>query len=264
MCGTARKPSSAETCSYCGYIFEDSLSSRGFSAPSSNQETEIPDFSEGSTTSATAFGETPLRTMINVICRNSRSVKDGSLILTNRRLAFVTGKLDTTDTKDISKILQGGEVLEIPLDQVVNVTGNRGILRPSLNVVWRNQPGSDETTKTEFIQNYRPKNLEEARNGINEWVPFIEKAAVPDDEGSLQPTGEPIVDEKELKSRVLDELGDSQWKGFFQISKDLREKYDISVDPDRLEGICQEMVKEKILEQDKYGAFFRKIQPTKK
>jgi lipoate-protein ligase A len=63
---------------------------------------------------------------------------------------------------------------------------------------------------------------------------------------------------------VLDELGDNQWKGFFQISKDLREKYDISVDPDKLEGICQEMVKEKVLEQDKYGAFFRKIQPTKK
>jgi len=264
MCGTARNPSDAETCSYCGYIFEDSLGSQSADKYSLHEENDSSAPAKVPRATAISQGEKPLRTMINVICRNSRSVKEGSLILTNRRLAFVIGKLDLPD-EDISRILQQEEIFEIPLEQIATVSGNRGILRPSLNVIWRNQPGSDATTKTEFLQNYRPKNLEEARNGINEWVPIIENAAVPESEISSSDLDKvPSVDEKELRSRILDELGDMQWKGFFQISKDLREKYEISVDPDSLENACHELVKENLLEQDKYGAFFRKSQPAKK
>lgn len=208
-----------------------------------------------------SLGEKPVRTMINVVMKNGRSLKEGSLILTNKRLAFVTGKVNLAD-KDISSTLQGGNVSEIPLDNVAAVTGNRGILRPSLIVLWHNQPGDQNTTRTEFIQNYKPKNLEEVRNGINEWAPLIEENAIPNEEGSNLES-ESKVSEKELRGRVLDELGDMQWKGFFQISKELREKYDISVDPDSLENVCHELAKEKLIEEDKYGAFFRKIQTTK-
>ena len=273
MCGTLRSSPSSETCSYCGFIFEDNLGS-----PGSYSSEDIPptvedlgiDNSDSPITStefsSTPRNESPLRTMTNVICKNSRSVREGLLILTNRRLVFVPGRSGVSNA-EISQVLQSGENFAIPLEQIATVSGNRGILRPSLNVVWHNSSGDSSTTKTDFLQNYRPKNLEEARNGINEWVPLIEKAATSDvslEELPVEETPLNSVDEAELESRVLEELGDNQWKGFFQISKELGEKYNASVDPDALERICNQLVKEKVIEQDKHGEFFRKIQPAGK
>jgi hypothetical protein len=227
-----------------------------------NQTPEAEAFTMTSTEMSPA-DEKPIRTMINVVCKNSKALTEGSLILTNRRLVFAKGKVNLAN-EEVPQILRGRDLFAIPLEQIANVSGNRGILRPSLNVSWRNQPGDQSTTKTEFLQNYRPKNLEEARNGINEWVPLIERAAVSDVEDSPTETQSATVDENELKSRVLEELGDMQWKGFFQISKELREKYDMSVDPDQLEKVCHGLVEDKLIEQDKHGEFFRKIQPGKK
>lgn len=204
-----------------------------------------------------SFGaETPLKSMIDVVCKNSKSVKEGSLVLTNRRLVFAAGK-STLTPDEIKKVMQDRDAFSISLEQIANVTGNRGILRPSLQVIWRNAPEDQTTMRTDFIQNYRPKTLEEATNGINEWVSAIEGGALAD--GDLK-SGESaaIVDQSELKSKVLEELGDMQWKGFFQIEKELREKFNLTPDPDLLEKVCAELVKEKRIEQDKYGQFFRK------
>ena len=272
MCGTSRSPPSAETCSYCGFIFEDNLGTVGNDSSDTGPvlaQNSVADNAYSSMTS-TEFSlapqnESAIRTMTNVICKNSRSVKEGLLILTNRRLVFVPGK-NALVTAEVPQILQDRENFSIPLEQVATVSGNRGILRPSLNVVWHNPPGDPSTTKIDFLQNYRPKNLEEAKNGINEWVPLIEKAATSDISSEEMVVESPLskVDNAELKTRVLEELGDNQWKGFFQISKDLGEKYSVSVDPDALEGICNQLVKAKVIEQDKHGEFFRKIQPAGK
>jgi len=266
MCGKARNPSD-ESCSYCGYIFEDNLGSQvtafggdhDVNAGSNQNETVTETVAGG--VSFDRSTEFPLKTMDGIICKNSRSVQEGSLILTNWRLAFAQNESIGQDS-DVQKILQKRDLLSIPLDQIANVSGNRGIIRPSLRVVWHNPPGDPTSTKTEFTQKNGPRSMEEARNGVNEWVPLIEKAAVSDEVEPLElnNVAETAADESELKSRVLEELGDMQWKGFFQIEKDIGEKYGGSINPDVLEAACSKLVKENLIEQDKYGHFFKKIQ----
>lgn len=266
MCGTARN-SSDESCSYCGYIFEDSLRSQvtAFNGnqsvvTDSNRSEPIPSASLGAV-SFDRSNELALKSMDSVICKNSRSVQEGSLILTNRRLAFAQNE-SVRDDSDVQKILQKRDLFSVPLDQIVTVSGNRGIIRPSLRIVWHNPPGDPSSTKTEFTQKNGPRSLEEARNGINEWVPLIEKAATSNtvEPVQLNDEMESTANEGELRSRVLEELGDMQWKGFFQIEKDIEEKYGGSINPDALESTCNKLVKENLIEQDKYEHFFRKIQ----
>lgn len=265
MCGTARN-SSAESCSYCGYIFEDNLSSQGTKFDDSLIEVtesgaNAPVSSGSLEMTFDRSSEFVLKGMDSVVCRNSRSVQEGALVLTNRRLAFVQNET-LGDDSGAQKILQKRDLFSIPLNQVVTVSGNRGIIRPSIKVVWHSLPGDPTSTKTEFTQKNGPRSLEEARNGIDQWVQLIEKAATSDEvEPPKMNEGlEPNVDSGELKLHVLEELEDMQWKGFFQIEKDIEEKYGGSINPDSLEATCDRLVKEKLIEQDKYGHFFRKIQ----
>ncbi len=274
MCGTARN-STDETCSYCGYIYEDTLGSQQYSSSSSsNLNRDFQNYTIGNETLSTArptsvsfdtSKEAVLKTQDNVIRKNSRAVQEGALLLTNRRLVFAVGKSAQEDA-DVQELLQERDAFAIPLEQIVTVSGNRGILRPSLNVVWHNLPGDPSTTKTEFLQKYRPANMEELKSAINEWVPLVEKAATSDMEAPEAQTKsvESTIDEGELRSRVLEELGDMHWKGFFQIEKELDEKYGTSIDPDVLEACCAKLVKEKLVEQDKHGEFYRKISQGKK
>jgi hypothetical protein len=207
-----------------------------------------------------------VRSQDNVIRKTGKTVQEGTLLLTNRRLVFATG--NSVQESDVKKILQDRNVFAIPLDQIANVSGNRGLLRPSLNVMWHDPPGDPSLTKTEFLQKYRPANIDDLRNAINEWGPLIERAATSDigeEVQSEKPKIEvPKIDDDQLKSRVLEELGDKQWKGFFQIERDLDEKYGTSTDPDALESCLTKLVKEKLLEQDKHGEFFRRIPTGKK
>jgi hypothetical protein len=211
--------------------------------------------------------EAPLKYQSDVICKNSRSVQEGSLLLTNRRLIFVEGKGSLKDS-ELQSVLQENDHFTIPLPQVANVSGKQGFLRPSLTVAWHPTPEDPSSTKTDFLQKYRPQNLEDARNGINQWVAVIEQAATSDlDLAPLEMKNEeeqPTIDDSELRSRLLEELNDKQWKGFFQIERDLGEKFGLSVDPDALERCCKNLVAEKLVEQDKHGEFFRKIQASQK
>ena len=149
------------------------------------------------------------------------------------------------------------------------MSGNRGILRPSLKVAWHPQPGDPSTTKLEFVQKSSPRTLDDVRNAISEWVTTIDQAArneIVAPELQAENPSIPVqlaINESELRSRVLDDLNDMQWKGFFQISRDLDDKYGTSVDPDALENLCNKLVKEKLIEQDKHGEFFRKISKKK-
>ena len=272
MCGTARK-SGAETCSYCGYIYEDRINSpnqssfnQDFSNNSLTTENESVATSRLQDSSLSSTKESLLKKHDNVIFRKNRSVQEGALLLTNRRLVFATGKSVRGDN-DVQGILQGQDTYAIPLDQIANVSGNRGILRPSLKVTWHEQAGDLATTKIEFVQKNGPRTLDEVRNAISEWVPIIDQAArseIEIPELQIESSPQPVANERELRSHVLDELGDMHWKGFFQMSRDLQEKYGTSIDPDALESICNKLVKEKLVEQDKHGEFFRKISKNKK
>jgi hypothetical protein len=272
MCGTARK-TGAETCSYCGYIYEDSIDSsnqssfnQGFSNEPLPRENENVATSGPQDFSLTSTKESLLKKQDNVIFRKNRSVQEGALLLTNRRLVFAAGKSVRGDN-DAQSILHERDTYAIPLDQIANVSGNRGILRPSLKVAWHEQAGDVATTKLEFVQKNGPRTLDDVKNAISEWVPIIDQAARSEielPELQVESHPQPVVNEGELRSHVLEELGDMQWKGFFQMSRDLQEKYGTSVDPDALENICNKLVKEKLVEQDKHGEFFKKISKGKK
>ncbi|HYB03530.1 MAG TPA: hypothetical protein VED17_03650 [Nitrososphaerales archaeon] len=239
-----------------------------------NLSSEISPESETFTSPASAelsvasSNESVLRRQDNVIFRNNRSIQEGVLVLTTKRLVFASGKSIKGDG-GVQDILQDRSAYAIPLEQIANVSGNRGILRPSLKVAWHPQPGDPSTTKLEFVQKSSPRTLDDVRNAISEWVPTIDQAArneivAPElqaDTPSI--SAQPAINESELRSRVLDDLNDMQWKGFFQISRDLDDKYGTSVDPDALENLCNKLVKEKLIEQDKHGEFFRKISKKK-
>jgi len=267
MCGTARNGSN-ETCSYCGYIFEDSL---GASIPSSFTPSGVSTSSTINETLTTSpspevsirtSNESLLKRQDNVIFRNNRSIQEGILLLTTKRLAFISTNAIKEEDK-VQDFLQNPSSFSIPLDQIANASGNRGILRPSLKVSWHPQPGDPAATKVEFVQKSAPRTLDDVKNAVSEWVTTIDQAAkneiVPQEfQETAGPTA-PAVNEGELRARVLEDLDDKQWKGFFQISRDLDDKYGMNVDPDALENLCSKLVKEKLIEQDKHGEFFKKI-----
>jgi hypothetical protein len=272
MCGTPRK-GSAETCSYCGYIYEDN--STPSKETSFNQSLSYSSSTDSNTVSTSvtkenvrpsSAKEAVLKRQDNVIFKNGRAVDEGVLLLTNRRLVFAPAK-SAPANGDVQNTLHQPDAYAIPLEQVANVSGNRGILRPSLKVNWHEQPGDSSTTKVEFMQKSGPRTMDDVRNAISEWVPLIDQAArseldIP--ELQTETPSQPAIDETELRKRVLGELNDKQWKGFFQISRDLDEKYGDSIDPDALENVCKNLVKEKLVEQDKHGEFFKKLSSSGK
>jgi hypothetical protein len=204
--------------------------------------------------------EKPLRTKEHIICKNSVGLLEGTLFLTYRRLVFVPGQ-EFEEGEDFQKLIEKSDVISIPLDQIVTVLGNRGILKQSLNVVWHDPPNTPSTTKTDFHQKNRPRNMEEAQNAINEWVSQIEAAALPEGKAELTTLEDSSLKWDQLDTKVLQSLGDMNWKGFFQLERQLEETYGGNLDPDELESCCARLVKEKLIEQDKFGAFFKKL-PT--
>lgn len=271
MCGTARN-GSAETCSYCGYIYEDSLDSSrsppftqssSFSSATESETVTGPAAPEAEMNSGT---ESILKRQDNVIFRNNRSLQDGVLLLTTKRLVFVSEK-SIKPEDNVQDFLHNSAAFSIPLEQVANASGNRGILRPSLKIAWHPQPGDPASTKIEFVQKSAPRTLDDVKNAVSEWVTTIDQAAkneivLPELQQAETPAA-PAINEGELRARVLEELDDKKWKGFFQISRDLDDKYGMSVDPDALENLCNKLVKEKLIEQEKNGEFFRRV-PKKK
>ena len=122
MCGTARN-GSADTCSYCGYIYEDSMESSSPLSFNQNLSSEISPESETFTSPASAelsvasSNESVLRRQDNVIFRNNRSIQEGVLVLTTKRLVFASGKSIKGDG-GVQDILQDRSAYAIPLEQI--------------------------------------------------------------------------------------------------------------------------------------------------
>ena len=47
--------------------------------------------------------------------------------------------------------------------------------------------------------------------------------------------------------------------GYFQLARELEEKDETSIDPDDLDKVLEKLVREKVLEKEKVGEFFRKV-----
>jgi len=203
--------------------------------------------------------ETLLQSQPQVMCRGPDGILQGTLLLTNNRLALVPSSKTDNRSSGVVNIEHAIEKsqLSIPLDSVVSVSGQRGILRISLTVIWHDQPGSSSTTRTEFLQRYRPQAGQKA---INEWIPLIEKEAT----GQTDQERSESADLTELESRVMETLDDTNWKGFFQLERELGEEGQTSIDPDDLDAVLAKLVRDKVIEQDKVGEFYKKISSEKK
>jgi len=254
MCGTARSGNS-QTCSYCGYIFEDQLVTNADSV----ERAEIVEAPVA--TSMMGSGdegeEVVLESQPAVMSRSPKGTLQGTLILTRKRIALVSPVDAQKLSSELDPILRKAPLV-IPIDSVDSVSGQRGILRTSLVIDWHNPPGSASTIRTEFLQRARPPSAKE--KALNEWAPLIEK----------QVWGEPAeessgsTDLNELESRVLEMFTTPGWVGYFQLSRELEEKYETSLDPDDLDKVLEKLVREKILEKEKIGEFFRKVPPGSK
>ncbi|MDA4111307.1 MAG: zinc ribbon domain-containing protein [Thaumarchaeota archaeon] len=261
MCGTSRTGNS-QTCSYCGYIFEDQLatdastdevSETRFNTSGAEPATPSTSFGEGQ-------GESLLQSQPLVMCRGPKGMIQGTLLLTEKRLALVPalGKNNPSTETDVQNTLQKS-LLTIPLDSIATVSGQRGILRLTLIVNWHDPPGNSATTRTEFVQRYRSPNPPANQIAINEWIPLIEKEAL----GESEEENFGATDLIELESQVLVALADMNWLGFFQLERKMEEESEKSIDPDDLDKVLEKLVANKVIEKDKVGEFYRKISSTK-
>ena len=172
MCGTTRSDGS-RVCSYCGYIFEDQLSENTASveAPQSMNDlmTTVADSNAVPAQRENQEAEKLVETEIQVMSKSAKKVLQGTLVLTNKRIALINPENANQLSSGIERALEKAQIV-IPIDSVDSVSGQRGILRVSLIVDWHNPPGSAATTKTEFVQRSRAPN----QKAINDWIPLIE------------------------------------------------------------------------------------------
>jgi hypothetical protein len=191
-----------------------------------------------------------VETESQVMSRGAKGVLQGTLVLTNKRIALVNPADANQLSNGMDRSLEKALIV-IPVDSVAAVSGQRGILRTSLVIDWHNPPGSATVTKTEFLQRSRPPN----QKAINDWIPSIENQVW----GESKEEGFGPTDLTELETRVLEAFTGTGWVGYFQLSRELGEKYQTSIDPDDLDNVLAKLVREKKLEKEKVGEFFRKI-----
>jgi hypothetical protein len=252
MCGTTRSDGS-RVCSYCGYIFEDQLSENTASVEAVQSMNDLMTVADSNAVPAerqNKEAEALIESETQVMSKSGKKVLQGTLVLTNKRIALINPEDANQLSSGIDRALEKAQIV-IPIDSVDSVSGQRGILRISLIVDWHNPPGSAVTTKTEFIQRSRAPN----QKAINDWIPLIENQVW----GESKEEGFGPTDLSELETRVLDAFTGNGWVGYFQLSRELGEKYQTSIDPDDLDNVLAKLVKEKKLEKEKVGEFFRKI-----
>lgn len=218
-----------------------------------------------------------------VVFKRSLISLQGSLVLTNKRLLFIVGDrwkrddglpplmstslsdmgTNQSDKEDSSSndIPDNTNNFSIPLDRVESTVGRKGILKNTLFVRIRDQV-TDELTTLEFNARVRPPSLEDPGN-IDNWASWIEKAqtSTPEEfentygEKSTQPSG---YFREGLDHMIMDLLDDEEWKGLFQMGEELSLRYNESIDVDEIESACKALVKQKLVEEDDMGEFFRK------
>jgi hypothetical protein len=188
--------------------------------------------------------------------KGPRGIVQGTLVLTNKRLALVnSSEIDNKSVgfASVDRAL-GKSQFNIPFETIDSVSGQKGILRTTLVVIWRDPSANSSTTRTEFIQRYRSPSPSSSQMAINEWIPLIEREAL----GESGQDSFGSTDLTELEARVVEAIGDANWIGFFQLERELEGKYEKSIDPDDLDSVLAKLVRDKVLEQDKVGEFYKK------
>jgi len=195
--------------------------------------------------------------------------KEGTLILTNKRLIFVctndegedlpigffgTHMLLYSEVEDLGSIPNQSPNVFIPL-QSLSTKGHKGGLgRPSLEVSWEDQGGRHELVFTETLTGKRKSNL-------NDWASVID--------GIKSGTRKLIVlpeapSTETLEGKVMHVMADMQEKGLMEIEELAESEYNIESDPDQVQVACDRLASQHLLIRipDPSGdIFYRRASP---
>jgi hypothetical protein len=184
--------------------------------------------------------------------------KEGTLVLTNKRLIFVctdekeedvhlgytpltpTAHLLFSEVEDLGEIPQDPRNTFISISSVTSAIGHKGgLAKPKLEVRWTAKTQEMGAEFTELLTGKRKKNL-------NDLAAVIQKLK----SGGLTliavPKAPPI---DTLEGKVVHVLSDMQEKGVFSIEAEIEEKFKIDVDPDEIQGACEGLAKDGALDR---------------
>jgi len=200
--------------------------------------------------------------------------KEGTLVLTNRRLIFVCtnereqdlpgeGSLNPlekirlvySDVEDLAKIPTGSPNVFVPLGSISSVKGHATALeRPSLEVDWGDKLGTHRSVFAETLRGRRKRNL-------NDWAHIIENLKAGKQNLVSLPKA-PSTDT--LEGKVVHVLSDMQEKGVFEIEEAVEAEFKVDLDPDVVQVACEKLVSQQLLVRypDPSGdVFYRKASP---
>jgi hypothetical protein len=196
-------------------------------------------------------------------------VREGTLILTNKRLIFVCTNekreelpigyfgehlLLYSEVRDLDSISNGSPNVFIPLSSAL-AKGHKGELgRPSLEVSWEEQDGKHNLVFTETLTGRRKRNL-------NDWAVLVNEAR----QGSLKLNTLPDPPSTDtLEGKVMHVMADMQEKGLFEVEESIEDEYKVDLDPDEVETACNSLVSKHLFVRvpDSSGdSFYRRTSP---
>jgi len=178
--------------------------------------------------------------------------KEGTLVLTNKRLIFVCTNeegedlpigyyademLLYTEVEDLNSIPAQAPNIFISLEGASLKGHKEGLGRPSLEVSWHDSEGDHDVVFTETLTGRRKRNL-------NDWATIIQKIKDGSQKISALP-GIPSTDT--LEGKVMYVLSDMQEKGLFEIEEDVESEYGVDLDPDEVQAACDNLSAQRIL-----------------
>jgi hypothetical protein len=199
--------------------------------------------------------------------------REGTLILTNRRLIFACGaekeedipvgsglygpsaiRLIFSEVEDLDSIAPDPGNLFIPISAITSVEGHKGErLMNRLVVRW--QDGGEQSS--EFIQEisgHRPRN-------VSDWAPVIEKLKTGEQKFIRLPQ---IPDVGTLEGKIMRILADMQEKGVLTIEEAVEQEFKLELDPDEVQTSSDRLVSQGLLlaQKDSSGdTFYRRRSP---
>jgi hypothetical protein len=200
-------------------------------------------------------------------------VKEGTLVLTNKRLIFActnekeedikegfgpitsTARLLFSDIDDLGDVSDDPPNIFVPLSSITATKGHTGELtKPKLEVRWTDGTKENSAEFTEEITGKRKKNL-------NDWAAIIQRQ----NEGGLSLIAVPKAPSTDtLEGKIVQVLSDMQEKGVMEIEEEVETRFRIDSDPDEVQSACETLVKDGALDRfpDSSGdVFYRRRSP---
>jgi hypothetical protein len=224
--------------------------------------------------------------------RGQKADLEGTLVLTNKRVIFVSADQSTEGSAEIShdesmgdKLAQetsnlgmsilGGKLrvsysdvddlgnipndpnnLLVPISTIISISGHKGVIgMPNLKLSWRSSGGQIENGEFQQIL------TEGRRKNLSDWAPVIERLK----DGSLSPRyPDQLPQNDSVEDRIYYVMGDMQTKGDLQIEQETEKHFGVELEPDEVQGACDKLVSIGLLDKipDASGDnFYKKRSP---